>query len=163
MSKFFVADEHYDHENIIKGCGRPYKNTQEMNKDEIERHNSVVTKEDEVYHLGDIWWGNTENWRRFAKIFNQLNGKHHLILGNHDNLKPFAYVEIGFLSVHTSLKMGSVHLIHDPSASCIDRNNLWLCGHVHDLFVKQKNVINVGVDVWDFTPVSMNQILNLTN
>lgn len=33
-----------------------------------------------------------------------------------------------------------------------------LCGHVHNHWKVQKNMINVGVDVWDFTPVSLDEI-----
>ena len=85
-----------------------------------------------------------------------------LILGNHDSLKPFTYIDLGFESVHTSLELSyngkDYVLVHDPAASCIDRNRIFLCGHVHDLFKIQRNVINVGVDVWNFFPVSMEQI-----
>lgn len=30
----------------------------------------------------------------------------------------------------------------------------WMCGHIHGLFKAVKKVLNVGVDVWDFKPVS---------
>lgn len=34
-------------------------------------------------------------------------------------------------------------------------------GHIHQLWKKQGNNINVGVDVWDFTPVDMDTVVNL--
>ena len=52
-----------------------------MNQEIIKRWNSVVSKNDIVYHLGDFAFGN-KNF--IESIVNQLNGKIYLILGNHD-------------------------------------------------------------------------------
>jgi calcineurin-like phosphoesterase family protein len=96
----------------------------------------------------------------------KLNGKKVLILGNHDRLKPFTYLDLGFTSVHTSLPMKigmqSVVCTHDPAPVCgTDHNHRWLVGHVHGLFkdMDMGRVTNVGVDVWEFTPVSEIQLL----
>lgn len=48
----------------------------------------------------------------------------------------------------------------------VDNGNVLLCGHVHNSWktkVSQKGtlMINVGVDVWDYHPVSMSEIENL--
>jgi calcineurin-like phosphoesterase family protein len=34
-----------------------------------------------------------------------------------------------------------------------------LCGHVHNMWKRNGNCFNVGVDVWDFRPVTMSQIM----
>ena len=47
---------------------------------------------------------------------------------------------------------------HDPAIHCMFPNKIIICGHVHNLFKVQKNVINVGVDVWDYKPVSFEQL-----
>lgn len=31
----------------------------------------------------------------------------------------------------------------------------WLCGHVHTVFRKLGSIVNVGVDAWDYAPVSV--------
>jgi calcineurin-like phosphoesterase family protein len=36
-----------------------------------------------------------------------------------------------------------------------------LCGHVHEAWKRHVRVINVGVDVWDFYPVSVDQLLEV--
>ena len=59
-SRYFIADIHFNYENIIKYCNRPFKNTKEMNGYIIEKWNSVVSSNDIVYHLGDVGFGNTE-------------------------------------------------------------------------------------------------------
>ena len=58
-------------------------------------------------------------------------------------------------------------MMHDPSTYTVienDPNAVLLCGHIHKLFkhlLPEKRVINVGVDVWNYQPVSFLQILDL--
>ena len=59
---------------------------------------------------------------------------------------------------HTSLEVEGFILNHDPATCCIDKERIWLCGRIHDLFIHQRNVLNVGVDVWDYTPVGIETI-----
>jgi len=80
---FLTSDEHYYHSNIIKYCNRPYSSLFEMHKDLIDRHNSFVSDNDTVYHLGDFSF----NHKKITNILNHLNGTHILICGNHD--EPF--------------------------------------------------------------------------
>lgn len=47
-----------------------------------------------------------------------------------------------------------------------DNGNILLCGHVHEKWKTRRSpkgtlMINVGVDVWDYKPVSIDQILQL--
>jgi calcineurin-like phosphoesterase family protein len=49
---------------------------------------------------------------------------------------------------------------HDH-ARPVDDGTLNICGHVHQLFVKRGNDINVGVDAWDFKPVSADTLIDL--
>ena len=51
---YFTADTHFNHENILDYCRRPYNNIQEMNEALVENWNKTVKKEDTVYHLGDF-------------------------------------------------------------------------------------------------------------
>lgn len=38
----------------------------------------------------------------------------------------------------------------------------FLCGHVHEAWRRKKNVINVGVDVWDFRPVTLKELISIS-
>ena len=79
---FFTSDTHFGHANILKFCNRPYETVEEMNEKLIENWNSVVQPGDTVFHLGDFALNlPVEN---IAKILDRLNGKIHLIAGNHD-------------------------------------------------------------------------------
>ena len=57
---YFIADTHFNHANIIKYCNRTFKNTHEMNEYIIQKWNSVVKKDDTVYHLGDVGFGSLQ-------------------------------------------------------------------------------------------------------
>ena len=57
MSKkrtWITSDTHFFHNRIIQYEDRPFANAMEMNEQMIERWNSVVRKDDLVYHLGDV-------------------------------------------------------------------------------------------------------------
>lgn len=86
-----------------------------------------------------------------------------LVLGNHDELKAFSYIEAGFESVHTSLEVNGRILIHDPAVATINPNKTFICGHVHTLFLKCSNTINVGVDQFSFMPVQESTIIDIEN
>ena len=91
---FFVSDTHWNHENILKFCDRPFKDVEEMNDKLIENWNKKVPHDGLVFHLGDFaWGGGYEGWK---KIREQLNGDIILIEGNHDrkNLTTTAREEL---------------------------------------------------------------------
>jgi calcineurin-like phosphoesterase family protein len=143
-----------------------------MRQELVTRFNSRVGPEDTTFHLGDFTMLGAGNLGKVEKIIPKLNGEHHLILGNHDRMKPFQYIEaLGFTSVHTSLKLGykwaKLVLNHDPAVyALLDKDEILLHGHIHELYkdlLPEKKVINVGVDVWDFYPVSAEEIINLIN
>lgn len=171
MTEYFTADEHYGHDEIITHCERPYKNTQRMVRDIIKRHNSVVTEDDTVYHLGDFAMAGPDRATYVEQLVKRLNGTHILILGNHDRINAMKYVDVGFQSVHTSLVINrdigedgyTIVMAHDPSIWNIafKTGAMFLCGHIHNLFkaIPEKRIVNVGVDVWDFYPVTLKQVL----
>lgn len=58
-----------------------------MDDELIENWNAVVKPGDKVYHLGDVMFGDKEN---FKKLWPKLHGKKRLIVGNHDDVKFLA-------------------------------------------------------------------------
>ena len=81
MNVFFTSDLHFFHKNIIRFDNRPFTSVEEMNETLIRNWNRKVKKDDLVYILGDISWGNDEET---CAIFARLNGRKVLIKGNHD-------------------------------------------------------------------------------
>ena len=81
---FFTSDLHFHHRNIIQYSNRPW--TFEEQTDElIRRWNSKVGIMDDVYHAGDFSFAGPKKEQEVVDIINQLNGRIHFILGNHDN------------------------------------------------------------------------------
>lgn len=168
---WFTADEHHLHKNIIRHCNRPYSNADVMYRDIVRNVNDCLSSGDTLYHIGDWCWGRPERSGRFYEVMNKYRSDidHVLILGNHDNLKPFNYIDIGFQSVHTSLTLDyhriKIIMNHDPSIYQIIENqfDILICGHVHGLFdsLSGKCIsVNVGVDVRDFKPISIEEVLD---
>jgi calcineurin-like phosphoesterase family protein len=125
----------------------------------IDNYNMMVSNDDICYVLGDIAIVNNSNLNKLDKIINSLNGRKILILGNHDEGMPFRYLKMGFESVHTSLELNEWKLVHDPAWAIMQKNKTHIVGHVHSLFKIQGNCINVGIDVRNLFPVSLETLL----
>jgi calcineurin-like phosphoesterase family protein len=181
---YLTSDHHFGHHNVIEYCGRPYKDVYHMNQDMIDRWNSIVSPSDHVVYLGDFCMN-----PKYYGILKNLNRKSiDIYLGNHDlgfpnkPKKIERLLEFGFDSVHLhgELEISPgvvVNLSHMPYKGSGDRSYTerytdqrleddgrpLLCGHVHEKWKTKDKMINVGVDVWDFYPVSLDQIKELVN
>lgn len=175
MLTWFSSDYHFFHNNIIKYCDRPFNNVHEMNTKIITEHNNKVGKEDTVYFLGDFGFYASESKALRGEgepyypdeLLKKMNGKQwYFVKGNHDKssnkFKPKAEV---IILNQNGLR---IQLIHDPIYANINYD-LIICGHKHDAWkVKELHycgeirlIINVSVDVWNFTPVKLDEILSI--
>jgi len=173
MRNHYISDLHIGHKRIIEICGRPFKTMEEMHNTIISNWNNKVSKDDTVYVLGDAFFYDLDAQR---KIMKQLNGRKILINGNHDKqagslkkfmkLQDFLYVgwdEVIFDFMVKYIGGKPVGLVHDPAICNLDLTMPWLCGHVHNLFHRCGNIINVGVDMNNFTPLSEDEIIKMIN
>lgn len=154
----WTADPHFGHKNIIKYCGRPFLDVPKMDNVLIDKWNEGATKDSITVVIGDFAFASEE---RQKDIMKNLLGKKILVRGNHDEHYPFQkYFDIGWDEVHADIWMTRlangrpVGISHDPAKSVMDRQLPWIVGHLHELFILFGNCLNVGVDVWDFKPVS---------
>jgi calcineurin-like phosphoesterase family protein len=132
-----------------------------MKHEMIKRHNELVESNDICYFLGDVYFG--DNWKDLQTILNRMNGKKHLILGNHDWMYVFNYVEAGFISVHTALELNGIVLIHDPAAAC-DKTRNFIHGHLHTIGLQiAPNCYNVSMEMHNYYPVELNKIIEVFN
>lgn len=148
MKWHITADHHFGHFNIIEYTKRPFRSLEHMNKELIQRWNSKIEEEDKVLYLGDFSFGN-------PKVFiEQLNGDIIFIKGSHDN-------KINTILRECIIHYGGVdfYCAHRPTP----KFKFNLCAHVHEKWkikrVGPRVIVNVGVDVWDFYPVDINEIL----
>jgi len=93
---FVVADTHFDHNNIIKYCLRPFIRSWErqMNEVLINNWNNIVRPNDKVYFLGDLVYGRKSRPPRY--FLEKLNGDIEFVRGNHDRFSgPIVFIVIG--------------------------------------------------------------------
>lgn len=154
MKIFVTADTHFNHGNIIKYCDRPFKDAHEMNEVIIKNWNEVVEENDIVYHLGDYGFGTKEE---LQEIFNRLNGKKYLIMGNHDlRVGKRYYLDLGFIDVYKKKYEFNMYVFtHKPIE--VEDNKVNVYGHIHnkpiDPKFDDKNHICVSLDKTEFKPL----------
>ena len=149
---WFTADQHFDHKNIIRLCGRPFNSVEEMNDTLVQNWNNVVANDDTIYVLGDFAWKNP------SPYIEELNGNTAFIIGGHDKKLT------GEKLLEVQIDQQWFVLCHYPLYSWNKEyyGSIHLHGHNHNSPIEYKrNRINVGVDMWDFYPVSLNDILKL--
>lgn len=160
IETWFTSDSHWNHNKIIQYCNRPFLSVEQMNEEMIDRWNSVVSKEDKVYHLGDFAFGTPAQQE---EIINRLNGKIYLIMGNHDSRKPQYYRDLGFIEVydHPIIFKEFLVLTHEPLPFCFGQAMYQLYGHVHDSPMFEtwgKNSACVCVERHGYYPVNLETI-----
>ena len=160
MNIFFTSDTHFYHGNIIKYCNRPYANVEEMNADLIKRWNAKVGTDDLVYFLGDFGLGPAV---KLGEIRRQLNGRITMLRGNHDlfriSQKKWKEV-VGMDEVTDMLFVHGYRLYHWPKEDHEDADwdGYYLCGHIHEKWKWCGRHYNVGVDVNNFEPISLEEM-----
>ena len=122
-----------------------------MDESIIQIHNEIVKPEDIVCCLGDI------SFHHSLEHINRMNGTFMLVRGNHDDKHVKKVAQPNLVVVYKNIKMLCVH---KPS-HIFGEFKLNVVGHVHEKWIydKEKNALNVGVDVWDFKPVSLETVL----
>lgn len=167
-----ISDTHFQHKTILKFVDndgklvRPgFVNSDEMDQYMIERWNSVVKPGDKVYHLGDVFFGNKEN---FEKIFSKLHGQKRLIVGNHDNIKYLASTNF-FQKIQLWRQWREEKLMfsHVPlHISSLDRGMaeggvlLNIHGHIHQNDSPPGPYYNVCVEKTDYTPIHIDILID---
>jgi calcineurin-like phosphoesterase family protein len=162
MTVFFTSDTHFGHGGALGLYRRPFASVAAMNEAMVERWNETIGPDDEIWHLGDF--AIKQPAERVADWLGRLNGKKHLVAGNND--PPVTTEATGWASVqpYAELTVDGVFLVmcHYPFRSWrrMLKGSLDLHGHCHGRLKKpQPRQVDVGVDAWDFQPVTLAQIL----
>lgn len=185
MARFFTADLHLGHHNILGYCNRPFADVDEMNAALVDRWNAVVGPDDEVVVLGDFALGRIGETLPLAR---RLHGRKVLLAGNHDRCwvghrrgveaAVAQYLDAGFDEIwqgSVTLAVGGVQVLaghfpysgdsHDQDRYVAHRptdEGAWLLhGHVHGRWRVRDRMINVGVDAWAYEPVAEARIAQL--
>lgn len=178
IETWFISDTHFGHKNILEyeKEHRPFSTVEEMNETIIERWNSVVKQKDTIYHLGDFAFG-----KKNIEIASRLNGRKHLVMGNHDQYPSNEYLKY-FQKLHGQVFWENFILSHVPvHPDCLGLMHfLNVHGHLHsreiskiDFFkfhkglfgdnlavekIKDRNYFNVSCEQNNLTPINADVI-----
>lgn len=164
---YFTSDLHFSHKNIAKFCPtfRPHgTDIDKMDESLINYWNATVKPNDVVYNLGDVSF--SHELKKIERVLAQLNGHHHLILGNHDGLiashqqrflnnpKNDGNPMLSSIQDYLKLKLKDIKrtliLFHYPINEWdgCHKGYYHLHGHIHDRMAKvQGKILNVGFDL----------------
>jgi len=160
VTYYITSDTHIQHENIIKYCDRPFRDIKEMNNTIIYNWNKVVKQEDTVIFCGDFGFFK-RGPHNLQHYLDKLNGNIIPIKGNHDNKELGLYSPIEGMVL--KINGVDVWVSHRPEF----KYKFNFCGHVHDKWLMRKkdnkHVLNVGVDMWNFTPIRLDYALEYLN
>lgn len=167
LDHFFAADLHFGHESIIRLCNRPYDSVEEMDESIITNWNNTIPHNGVVHVLGDFLYKSSKPASYYLK---RLNGKKHLIFGNHDNIDCRSDPMWASVNESKFLKIDGnrFYLNHYPLR---EWPGYW--GHTHHLFGHTHNTLksfrrfdgnngccDVGIDAWDLRPANIHEILS---
>lgn len=161
MAVFFTSDTHFGHAGARGLYRRPFTSVAAMDSAMLDRWNTTVGPEDEVWHLGDFALGMAET--AMADLLGRLHGRKHLITGNND--PPTTMILAGWSSVRPYVKMEldgvGLVLCHYPFRTWRNMSRGWrnLHGHSHGRLALLPRQTDVGVDAWDFRPVTLVEII----
>lgn len=169
MSKLFItSDTFFGRSAIIKMAGRPYSSVEEMDRDMIEKWNSAIDQDDNIYHLGNFAWSPIVA----DETLRVLNGNKYFILGDYDaallEIKDY-HENITILDnqIIKNPEFGIV-LSHWPLADWPGKDKGAFSFHGHDINGKQfktdlnqMNRVNICCDRWNYKPQNINDLFEL--
>lgn len=158
--RWVIADTHFHHESIILYESRPFANASEMNQQMIIRWNQVVSKQDEVFHLGDFGVGEQA---AMSNIIKQLNGDIRLIIGNHDSAHSDNWwLEAGIKTVYRYpiILDGFFILSHEFVYLNDHMPYVNLHGHTHSKSMNSPQYVNCSAELFNYTPQNLDDIFN---
>ena len=162
MTVYFTSDTHFGDPRVLRIDKRPFKTLQEHDAALTARWNEVVSPADEVWHLGDF--ALHVDGPRIEELLAALRGRKHLITGNNDG--PDTLGASGWASVQAYAEVQvddrALVLCHYAFRTWKNMGRGWLDlhGHSHGLLKRQTRQYDVGVDVWDYRPVTLETILS---
>lgn len=162
---FYTADTHFRYAPLLHN--RPFETVEEMDEALISYWNSVVSPEDTVYVLGDIGFN---NGHIPCRILARLAGHKHLIRGNHDTgFEDAPLLHRYFESVTDFLEIddGGQHILLSHYPMLYNKKiGYMIHGHLHgqggffhEILRSLPRVLNAGVDVNDFRPVTLEELI----
>lgn len=163
MPTYVTADTHFGHAGILSPRmhrPRAFPSVEAMNETLVAHWNNRVRPDDTVWHLGDFAYGASAAMCR--EVFGRLNGRKHLVLGNHDHART---TSLGWASqqqmAEPVIEGQRVILCHYALRTWhgMHRGAIHLHGHSHGSLPGTARSCDVGIDDWGYRVVSMTEVL----
>ena len=174
---YITSDWHFNHNKSFLYEPRGFKTIEEMNEAIIKNHNEIVNDDDDVYCLGDCMLGDNTIG---INCISQLNGRIHIICGNHDtDARRILYADCPNVvevvdARRLNYKKYHFFLSHYP---CLTSNvedgrpphkvTISLCGHFHTKNPFENwsigRIYNCEVDAHNCKPKLLDEIIEEIN
>ena len=161
---FYTADLHFHYKPFLPG--RPFASVEEMDEAMIRLWNETVTDEDTVYVVGDVGYN---GGYVPGDALGRLQGRKHLIRGNHDTgfenaPKLFDYFET--VTDFNEIDDGETHILLCHYPILYRKRGYMIHGHLHQargpeygMLRQMPRMLNAGVDVNFYRPVTLAQLV----
>lgn len=171
MTTYFTSDTHFGHAGMLSprmGRPRPFGSREEHDEHIVAAWNNRIRPGDRVFHVGDFAYGCS--MKHAEGIFSRLAGHRTLIRGNHEARGERLPWEGGVhdvmaLSIQDSGMPKGVDLWLSHYAHLtwrdLHRGRIHLFGHSHGAIPPTARACDVGVDCWQFRPVTIPEIVEL--
>jgi len=160
---YVTADTHWNHARIPEFEPVRTQLPLDHNRVMLARWQEVVGEDDTIIHLGDVALGKKED---FERIGSRLSGRKFLIMGNHDRAPKRWYFDYGFTIIPEfwlDYRGWRVRFQHRPDYERVHvryPKTLVVHGHVHSKTLDDRRQINCSVEVTDFRPVYITEVLD---
>jgi len=163
---FFTADNHFFHNLAAEHRG--FETGDEMNEFMIKQWNTVIKSCDTTYIIGDFAFD--RHGTKISSLVNRLNGKKILLKGNHDHWAdrkhiPKIYELFDDILTYKEIKYNKKKFIlfHYPIMEWNFKRfgSIHLHGHQHVTNYNIANMLNVSVDLHDYKPISIDEVMRL--
>jgi len=163
MNKIWLSsDYHFQHDREFIYKPRGFNSVDEMNNTIITNHNNIVDNYDDVYLLGDLMLGGPDKMDTGLEMIRALNGRLHLVRGNHDTDKRWeAYSKLPNVveqqnAIYLNYHKYHFYMSHYPTiTSNLEKESLHQCtinlyGHTHqhnsNFYMDIPYIYHVGLD-----------------
>lgn len=176
--RWWTADLHMGHKNIIGLCKRPFRDLDHMHETLIRNFNSRVKPEDIVIHVGDFCVrggdrGVEGSRKKPMEWLKEFNGTWVLLEGNHDynnRVKVAGTMLTGKVHDMVFVARHEFATEYAKAATAGLVFSLGIQGHVHEHWQAQVSneaisrvYVNVGVDANRFIPISDDELAGIAH
>ena len=161
---FYTADLHFRYAPLLES--RPFADIAEMDEALVANWNRTVSPADTVYLLGDIGYN---GGHVPCRLLARLNGRKHLIRGNHDTGyadAPLLWRWFESVSDFLEIDDGDAHILLSHYPMFYDKRGYMIHGHLHQsrgafypMLQQLPRVLNAGVDINGYRPVTLPELI----